>query len=1363
MSLQFDSLTNHLRRSGHNTSFREADLRSCLSTLSTYDFSSTYDNAENGPFPAIDGPPIKDGWKCTLCTFVTCNVRTAKQHLETEQHTPIPCHIQSISKDKYIIVQYTKPEDRTCTTDEFIKTILDREMSEENRILTIDSTSPADRSAFYQKMQWFEDMNSRVQAYHEIQSTLNSNENNSRSELKQFFDEMYSKIQLAPIALRQQLMRRVDGSVERPFATLETERSKAEYRSIYVDLILFARVKWFSNQQLDFLAMSKALVSEPLSLTSKEELKMVTFLRYKTIYDTNGSLHTAHEVGRIVAKLKFAIRLVTLYHLLSAQGSSTESSTLGWVHRFDFNGQYIYPMHALSDIKSFATHSSMQAVKNSPTLIFSRDFSTVSIGRETFDVEKFRSSAKTLFTMIKENMGTLFGSFSPPNIPTFSDDLSNRSNGYSFISEIPVHIRYSFLRHLLSDRDRYNEGTSNLSIATLRSTLTLIDTISKQFATLIHLISGQPARSTELMCNKLNNLVDCRRNLFWIQDQFLIIQEYLKTRSSTGMDSSIARWLPVDVSAILIQYLVLVSPVRLYLLKYDGQEMPTSDRVKLFQVYNRAMHSDDFLNSFPRIMNECAGFYIGIREYRHLAIALGRRVIISNFSAYSNVLSLFDNQAGHSMSVARNVYGSSNEDVLGCTACDLGKWREVSAQWYGWFGFDQQIENDLHKKRKYNELLGNDKSSEILPKQRDILVSEEPLQVIECTPSCKEENLKRPSKLMGVSLTPSPIDCQYSIIQPQSNPRVEVHDPGFQFKVFKSLQGLFKSDTNQLKHWRSIEQEQACIITCRSERDALIVLPTGSGKSLTFMIPAIMYPTTTSIVVVPTISLAEDLQRRLNDAGITNQNYSKDQSMTFKQILVMTPEVIDTQHAKNYIHHLSTSHKLRSVFIDEAHLVFSWSQFRSAYQQLFELRAVAVPFYFLTATCTDEVRDYLYKQFYPTLGNAQPLEVIADVTRLNIRYSSQETRSCAEANQIIQTTLNGLTTPDARIIVYVQTRDLCDRLANMFHANCYHAGLSEMNRTNAFTSLRDGSQSKIIIATNSFGVGIDYPSVSLVLHVGLPSSILDYAQESGRAGRNENKARSHVLWWATNDMDEKKTALQQLLKSECCTKKAISDCMIGAKGRICISYGQQNTFCSPCTKGIWTSSHVDIPTTSYKHDSFVTTSATAMHNFIVEHEMDARKIKEAMVNLRNRCIVCLFYGYQSSLHSIKNCVQLKNKYGGLCYKCFSANHLREQCSERNRTFRNVHFLCLLPHSVKGSSFHSSPSFENCEGAPDIIRPLMGLIYSTKNCKVQMCKEFGLPEDIQSSRYFDWVFEQNSSKLLNAAHVFLWWYHNKMNK
>ncbi|MEK7637184.1 MAG: RecQ family ATP-dependent DNA helicase [Patescibacteria group bacterium] len=311
---------------------------------------------------------------------------------------------------------------------------------------------------------------------------------------------------------------------------------------------------------------------------------------------------------------------------------------------------------------------------------------------------------------------------------------------------------------------------------------------------------------------------------------------------------------------------------------------------------------------------------------------------------------------------------------------------------------------------------------------------------------------------------------------------------------------------------------QADIIThVLARRDALVLMPTGGGKSLCFQLPALMSAGMT-IVVSPLISLMKDQVDALRANGIAAAQINsavegaaigeiKRQAESGRiKLLYVAPERLAIPSFRAWLKTLAVS----LIAIDEAHCISEWGHdFRPDYRTLCTLRPYfpGVSVLALTATATDRVRRDIIKQ----LRLSQPRIFVSSFNRPNLTYTVRPKRN---AFPVLVDLLRQ--DPHASAIIYCFSRTGTEKLADKlrrqgFVAEAYHAGLdSETRRQTQERFIRD--ETRIIVATIAFGMGIDKPDVRLVIHYDLPKSVENYYQETGRAGRDGLPSQCFLFW-----------------------------------------------------------------------------------------------------------------------------------------------------------------------------------------------------------------------------------------------------------
>ena len=293
-----------------------------------------------------------------------------------------------------------------------------------------------------------------------------------------------------------------------------------------------------------------------------------------------------------------------------------------------------------------------------------------------------------------------------------------------------------------------------------------------------------------------------------------------------------------------------------------------------------------------------------------------------------------------------------------------------------------------------------------------------------------------------------------------------------------------------------------------SGRDALVVMPTGSGKSVVYQLPALMLPGLT-VVVSPLIALLKDPQDKLAAHGINalamhSHLYdaeARELATNVKdgsgEILYLTPERFKD---REFFEHLLTR-KVALFVVDEAHCVSQWGHdFRPDYLTMGSVvkRLGRPPVLALTATATAEVREDIARQ----LGMIDPVVTITGFARPNLRFEVRRTVNAAEKDIALKDLLRD--SPGAGVI-YVATIREAERLHELlksdFPVGLYHGKLASGDRKDAQNRFM-ADEYKAIIATNAFGLGIDKSDIRFVIHYHFPGSVEAYYQEAGRSGRD---------------------------------------------------------------------------------------------------------------------------------------------------------------------------------------------------------------------------------------------------------------------
>jgi len=330
-----------------------------------------------------------------------------------------------------------------------------------------------------------------------------------------------------------------------------------------------------------------------------------------------------------------------------------------------------------------------------------------------------------------------------------------------------------------------------------------------------------------------------------------------------------------------------------------------------------------------------------------------------------------------------------------------------------------------------------------------------------------------------------------------------------------------KQDIHQIlkKYWnydtfRPLQEE--IVTSVIKGTDTLALLPTGGGKSLCFQVPALALGGT-ALVISPLISLMNDQVQNLKKKGISAVAISS--AMNFKEIeialnnaalghvqfLYVSPERLQNDDFKMKLSYLPVT----LIAVDEAHCISQWGyDFRPSYLKIAELRSYfeKVPVIALTASATKPVVEDIQAKL-----NFKDQKVFRQsFARKNLRYVVQLEENKTERLLKLINNIGGSG------IIYVRNRKKTEEMAALLNGNkisalAYHAGLKYEDRHNVQESWIE-NKTRLICATNAFGMGIDKPDVRFVVHLDLPESLEAYFQEAGRAGRDGKTAYSTIFF-----------------------------------------------------------------------------------------------------------------------------------------------------------------------------------------------------------------------------------------------------------
>lgn len=666
----------------------------------------------------------------------------------------------------------------------------------------------------------------------------------------------------------------------------------------------------------------------------------------------------------------------------------------------------------------------------------------------------------------------------------------------------------------------------------------------------IHLSSGLPARGTEIETFNIINTSSNTRNLYVSQGDTLILARYGKGRATRRYDKPIIRFPDKDTSKYILTYLTLFRGLETVMVQaLDGPDAMKRHWQTLF-VNRGSRISSATIRTIVATTLQKHGFNLRFNHIRHLATGLARRIshdTSMNTELETILYNIAHNQAGHSVSTAENRYAVRSTELSRFSYEEMNKSRAWCSRWHLAQGLSP-CQGNLSNNSRLRQ------SSPYPTESRSISLPdvEKLTQCIiqKCTEQFSEKiNSLIDKKMKHIHANPS----QNDVVQPTKRTVGNFDDPRQAFistmtmvtssiDVKKYRAAIRSITNNQNADYRNQLQLSITAAIHENKDNLLIIMPTGFGKSFCFFIPIYMeQKSKCTVLVVPLVSLIQHLKEKATEMHLSVGGWEDRKKIDDFQLFIISAEHIETMDFRTIITKLQDTSKLTRIIFDEAHIILNWKDFRIP---LRNIRAsllglnIRVPIILLTATCPPEYRKQLISKFaitHASIFKAPTVRKNLSYRVVKVEETTQNGRFITSDHGIILSLCTLLSTQIAniksgcqrggRIMIFCMTRTLVDNLFSKLtqcHPDLsilsYHSGHSPQARAdtqqNWMTPLSSifPNSLRIIISTSSFGTGIDTPNVRTVYHAGGAYSLLDYLQESGRAGRDNLPSDCIILY-----------------------------------------------------------------------------------------------------------------------------------------------------------------------------------------------------------------------------------------------------------
>jgi superfamily II DNA or RNA helicase len=578
-----------------------------------------------------------------------------------------------------------------------------------------------------------------------------------------------------------------------------------------------------------------------------------------------------------------------------------------------------------------------------------------------------------------------------------------------------------------------------------------------------HVWGGMPGRGPELTTMRHCDGLQVMRNAFVHDGSVMIVTDRDKAKSIRDMGRKVARFLPDDLGRMLVAYVAWLLPAE-ELLEQELQLPATPPSIKEFMWRHgpSARWNTEKLSALlAREMGTGIGVRLGTARYRIIVIEMGRIVdglVLEEMEKRieddnRDGIEMDDLQSTHGTRTARQNYAVHIGMPGHLHPMLIRRYHEISRFWH----------------------LFLEKGNPMKPWASG--------RMTQAGGGHEHESSKK---------------------------KLDVED--IEAESLAALQELEGRDAV----WRSAKQGECmhAILKLDGPRHLICVLPTGAGKSVLFMAPAVMRGQGTTVVVVPFSRLLDDLVQRTEEKGVDVVHFQPNQVIA-REALPYVPRLVivsaDVAVAENelfmaYMDKLEGGGHLRRIFIDEAHVSITDSSYREQLTKLKWLHRFCRPIIMLTATLMKTME----RDFREMLLLQPDTVIIRDrTTKKNARYEfmqvGRKDGAIPKATvQFVRRTQTSMMSHE-KCIVFGKSIDDCRSLAEELACVCHHSEMSDADRQRAVALWLSGQGSCVLVGTTGIGTGVDFQHITVIVHSGIPYGLVDYIQQTGRGARQEGE------------------------------------------------------------------------------------------------------------------------------------------------------------------------------------------------------------------------------------------------------------------
>jgi superfamily II DNA helicase RecQ len=677
-----------------------------------------------------------------------------------------------------------------------------------------------------------------------------------------------------------------------------------------------------------------------------------------------------------------------------------------------------------------------------------------------------------------------------PAIPwdELRDDPANAQPGWNFVQDRrnpwPVDGRWwLFDRLMKSTQYQFLQDGPDVkwNVEEVQRWLDEEDAVREGLLLLEQFSGGGPERAPEALSIRHSNTSNGGYRNIGIEGGLLFTAtRYHKGYSMSGDVKIIHRYKPREVSELFVWSMWLAWSLRQWLeAEIYHRESRTSFIWPSHSPSGHTFTSERFREALKRAGMVYMGQALNIQTYRHLSIGMGRRYLQTKHGfehddedhqgeVNEDEDDIIDEQGGHVSHIAWSIYARGIGERDGEVANKRAQFRQASVSWHRFLGFESSWEDGRRQRGRVHE------------------------------PFEQEAEAGRFGRWQALRQV--------------------------------NIQTALEKMMGRGRRFRGVQRD-AIQAVMRGDPRVMVVMGTGGGKSLIFMLPAWcgMGRGGMTVVIAPLVVLRGDMRRRCEELGLECAEWSSSQIADGADVVLVTPESVFTASFQKFMQRMKSGKRLDRIVVDECHVVLNKQKyFRRRLQQMGELNRWDVQMLMLTATMPVHMED----EFRRRMGIVDvAVSSFRDATtRKNIAYrvhrfrgsttsstgkerkkeNKNQNRGAQQQEEIMAHFVRQQVreSPGGKVVVYCQTVPQTKTLAALLECDAYHHHAADKDvKIRAFQS----GEKSLIVSTSAFGMGVDISNIRVIIHIDEPRSLLDYAQESGRAGRDGQKSEAVIV------------------------------------------------------------------------------------------------------------------------------------------------------------------------------------------------------------------------------------------------------------